>query len=44
MENIKLLPGNYQINFAKNTVGEFSHETLNLTYWFAMENTSTYQA
>jgi hypothetical protein len=44
MENIKLLPGNYQINFAKNTVGEFSHETLDLIYWFAMENTSTYQA
>jgi len=44
MENIRLLPGNYHVNFAKNIVGEFSHETLDLTYWFAMENTSTYNA
>lgn len=44
MENIRLLPGNYQVNFAKNTVGQFDHETLELSYWFAMENTSTYQA
>jgi hypothetical protein len=44
MENIRLLPGNYKIDFAKNVVGQFTHEMLNLTYWFAMENTSTYQA
>lgn len=42
MENIRLLPGNYDVEFAKNIVGEFTHETLDLTYWFAMENTSTY--
>ena len=44
MENIRLLPGNYKVDFAKNVVGQFTHEMLNLTYWFAMENTSTYQA
>jgi hypothetical protein len=43
MENIKILPGDYKINFAKNVVGEFVHKTISLTYWFAMEaNTSKY--
>jgi hypothetical protein len=43
MENIKILPGDYKINFAKNVVGEFIHKTISLTYWFAMEaNTSKY--
>jgi len=43
MENIKILPGDYQINFAKNVVGEFVHKTISVKYWFAMEaNTSKY--
>lgn len=43
MENIKILPGDYKINFAKNTVGEFIHQSIPVKYWFAMEaNTSKY--
>lgn len=43
MENIKILQGDYKVNFAKNVVGEFVHKTMSLTYWFAMEaNTSKY--
>ena len=43
MENIKILSGDYKINFAKNIVGEFIHKGMSLTYWFAMEaNTSKY--
>jgi len=43
MENIKILPGDYKINFAKNVVGEFINKNISLTYWFAMEaNTSKY--
>lgn len=43
MENIKILPGDYKINFAKNVVGEFINQGISLTYWFAMEaNTSKY--
>lgn len=43
MENIKILPGDYKINFAKNVVGEFVNKTIPLKYWFAMEaNTSKY--
>lgn len=44
MENIKILPGDYKINFAKNTVGEFIHQSIPVKYWFAMEaNTSNYE-
>lgn len=43
MENIKILPGDYKINFANNIVGEFVNKTIPLKYWFAMEaNTSRY--
>lgn len=43
MENIKILPGDYKINFAKNVVGEFVNKNISLKYWFAMEaNTSKY--
>jgi len=43
MENIKILPGDYKINFAKNVVGEFVHQTIPVKYWFAMEaNSSKY--
>jgi hypothetical protein len=43
MENIKILPGDYTINFAKNVVGEFVNKAISLKYWFAMEaNTSKY--
>ena len=44
MENIKILPGDYTINFAKNIVGEFVHKSISLKYWFAMESaTSKYE-
>lgn len=43
MENIKIVPGDYTVNFAKNIVGEFVHKSISLKYWFAMEaNTSNY--
>lgn len=45
MENIKILTGDYKINFAKNVVGEFVNKNINLKYWFAMEaNTSNYES
>jgi hypothetical protein len=42
IQNIKLLAGDYDINFAKNTVAEFSNVNTDLVYWFAMESGSTY--
>jgi hypothetical protein len=37
MDNIKLLPGNYNISFGKQLAGCFENETTPLTYWFAMQ-------
>lgn len=37
MDNIKLLPGNYKISFAKHLAGKFENENIPLTYWFAMQ-------
>jgi hypothetical protein len=41
MENIKILTGDYSINFAKNVVAEFVHKTIALKYWFAMESSTS---
>jgi hypothetical protein len=41
IENVKILPGDYTINFAKNIVGEFVNKNINLKYWFAMESTTS---
>jgi hypothetical protein len=41
IDNIKLLPGNYKISFAKK-VGRFENENINLTYWFAAQPDSHY--
>ncbi len=42
MENIKILPGDYTVEFSKNIVGQFTHDTLDIKYWFAMESNSKY--
>ena len=42
MENIKIVPGDYRIEFSKSVVGQFTHEILDIKYWFAMESTSKY--
>jgi len=45
MENIRILPGDYQVNFAKKIVVEFVNKNISLKYWFAMEaNTSKYDS
>lgn len=42
MENIRLLGGDYKISFSKNTAARFENLDIPLTYWFAMEPSSTY--
>jgi hypothetical protein len=45
LDNLKILPGDYQVNFGKNIVGEFVNKNISLKYWFAMEaNTSKYDS
>jgi hypothetical protein len=42
MENIRILPGDYEVSFAKNVAAQFENENINLKYWFAMEPNSRY--
>jgi hypothetical protein len=42
IENIRLLPGDYEVTFSKNIAGQFENQNINLRYWFAMEPDSYY--
>ena len=42
MENIRLLPGDYEVTFSKNVAAQFENQNQNLKYWFAMEPNSRY--
>ena len=43
-ENLKMLPGNYDVNITEKVVSEFKHQTRELTYWVALESDSTYSS
>lgn len=42
ISNIKILPGNYNISFVESKMIIFQHESVDLTYWFGAESSSTY--
>lgn len=44
IENLKILPGDYDIDLAKNVVGKFTNKNVDLKYWFAMETSSTFSS
>jgi hypothetical protein len=37
MENIRLLPGEYEVKISSKLITQWKHKTLNLTYWIALE-------
>tara|TARA_R110000744_G_scaffold78648_3_gene154912 strand:+ start:327 stop:1019 length:693 start_codon:yes stop_codon:yes gene_type:complete len=41
-ENLKMLPGDYDINISDKIVSEFNRVNDDLTYWVALESDSTY--
>jgi len=43
MENMKMLDGDYHVALSKSVIGQFSHASRPLTYWIAMDATSTYK-
>ena len=43
MENMKMLDGDYHVALSKSVIGQFSHASRPLTYWVAMDATSTYK-
>ena len=42
IDNIRLLPGDYEVSFSKNVAAQFENQNINLRYWFAMEPDSYY--
>ena len=42
IENIRFIPGSYTINIAEKIVSEFVNMDIDLTYWVALEGTSSY--
>lgn len=42
VENIKILPGSYQVVISKKLLSRFQSEDKNLTYYIALEPDSTY--
>jgi len=42
LDNLKLFEGDYSVEISKTVISQFTHKNLDLKYWIAMENTSTY--
>ena len=43
VENIKILPGSYQVSISKKLLSKFVNSDKNLTYWIALEPDSYYE-
>jgi len=41
-ENLKMLPGDYNVSITEKIVSQFVHTSRNLTYWVALESDSTH--
>jgi len=41
-ENLKMLPGDYNVSITEKVVSQFAHTGRNLTYWVALESDSKY--
>ena len=40
--NLKILPGDYTVEISKKLISQFSHTSLDVKYWIALEKTSTF--
>ena len=44
VENLKILPGVYDVTVSNPNLSVFRHTSLDLVYWIALEPDSTYEA
>ena len=44
VENLKLLPGTYDITISQKNISNFKNSNKNVEYWIALEPESTYEA
>mgnify|MGYP003120952622 FL=1 len=42
IDNLKFLPGDYQVDISDKVISQFTNNTDSVTYWVALESTSTY--
>ena len=42
--NLKILPGDYEVAISSKLISQFSHTSLDVKYWIALEKTSTFGA
>jgi hypothetical protein len=42
ISNIKILPGDYDVELSSKLISRFKHKSLNVQYWIALEKTSTF--
>jgi hypothetical protein len=40
--NLKILPGDYEVQISSKLITQFSHKSLDIKYWIALEKTSTF--
>ena len=44
ISNLKILPGDYDVEISSKLITQFKHKGMPLTYWIALEKSSTYGA
>jgi len=44
INNIKILPGDYEVSISSKLISHFKHKELDLSYWIALEKTSMYNS
>lgn len=44
IQNLKILPGDYNVGLSSKLMSKFTHTEKNVSYWIALEKTSTYGA
>ena len=44
ISNLKILPGDYEVEISSKLITQFKHKEIPLKYWIALEKTSTYGA
>jgi hypothetical protein len=42
INNLKIIPGDYEVKISSKLISQFSHKTINIQYWIALEKTSMY--
>ena len=42
IDNLKILPGDYEVSISTRLITQFRHTELDVRYWIALEKTSTF--